>query len=300
MLSILIPNYNNNIIELVESLGNQADKIDIKYEVIIGDDASDKDIFRQNQTVTGRGNVKMTRQKERVGRSRIRNLLAEEANYEYLLFIDSDARVIHTDFLDNYLKNKDRAQVICGGTSYSEDPPDSKDRLLRWKYGKLREQRPASIRNKNPWVSFSTFNFLIHKPLFNKIRFDEDLSDYGHEDTLFGLQLKEYNISVHHIDNALLHTGLEKNTAFIEKTKKSLENLWALYRNQNYNTGFRDDIRLLRYYHCIERFGMKNLIILKFRCLQKLLERNLSGTHPSIILFQFYKLGYYCLISKRQ
>ena len=300
MLSILIPNYNNNIIELAESLGDQADKLDIKYEVIIGDDASDRDIFRKNKTVTGQGNVKITRQTERVGRSRIRNLLAKEARYKYLLFIDSDARVIHTDFLDNYLKNAGRAQVICGGTFYSEDPPDSEDMLLRWKYGKLREQRPASIRNKNPWVSLSTFNFLIHKSIFNKIRFDEDLSDYGHEDSLFGFRLKEYNISIHHIDNALLHTGLEKNTAFVEKTKMSLENLCDLYKSLNYHTGFRNDIKLLRYYHCIERFGMKNLIILKFRCLKKLLEKNLSGTHPSIILFQFYKLGYYCLISARQ
>ncbi len=109
--------------------------------------------------------------------------------------------------------------------------PGDPDKLLRWKYGKWREQRKASEKNKNPNEWFSTFNVLIEKTVFAKIRFNEELKQYGYEDTLMGYQLKKADIEVLHIDNGLIHEGLETNKEFLNKTKLGIENLSKLYEN---------------------------------------------------------------------
>ena len=76
-------------------------------------------------------------------------------------------------------------------------------RLLRWKYGRKKEQKKASDRNKHPYSRFSTFNVIIDKSIFSKFRFYEELKQYGHEDTLFSYQLKKAGIAIYHIDNGL-------------------------------------------------------------------------------------------------
>ena len=117
------------------------------------------------------------------------------------------------------------ASVICGGTLYNDSAPGDPDKILRWKYGRIREQKKAAERNKHPHSNFSTFNFLIEKSVFSKIRFNEELKQYGHEDTLLGYQLKKAGINVLHIDNGLIHEGVESNREFLNKTKLGIENL---------------------------------------------------------------------------
>ena len=97
--------------------------------------------------------------------------------------------------------------------------PGDPDKLLRWKYGKKKEQLKASERNKHAHASFSTFNVLIDKSIFSKIRFNEELKQYGHEDTLLGYQLNIAGINVLHIDNGLMHDGVESNQDFLTQNK---------------------------------------------------------------------------------
>jgi hypothetical protein len=78
-------------------------------------------------------------------------------------------------------------------------------------------------RAKHPWASFTGFNFIIDKSIFMKIRFNEDLKQYGHEDTLLGYQLRIAGVEIIHIDNALIHDGVESNEVFIAKTKLGVE-----------------------------------------------------------------------------
>jgi hypothetical protein len=132
-------------------------------------------------------------------------------------------------FLQKWLEYLPQNRVICGGVLYHESPPGDPDKILRWKYGRRKDQLKASERNKNPYTHFITFNVLIDKSIFSKIRFYEELKQYGHEDTLFGYQLKKAGIDVLHIDNGLLHEGLETNRDFITKMKLSIENLSKLY-----------------------------------------------------------------------
>jgi len=68
-------------------------------------------------------------------------------------------------------------------------------------------KKSAVERNKHPHRGFSTFNVLFEKSVFSKIRFNEELKQYGHEDTLLGFQLKKAGIDILHIDNGLMHEG---------------------------------------------------------------------------------------------
>ena len=124
-----------------------------------------------------------------------------------------------------------------------------------------------SERNKHPHAGFSTFNVLIDKSVFSKIRFNEELKQYGHEDTLMGYQLKKAGIDILHIDNGLMHEGLESNKEFLNKTKLGIENLSKLYDNVTDKKAFSETVRILRIYN-----------ILKFIRLTRILAGILSGT----------------------
>ena len=110
--------------------------------------------------------------KNNVGRSAIRNLLANKAQYNFLLFLDCDVIIQKEDFLDSYVQeiNKGEAKVICGGRLYPSTMKDA-SRKLRWKYGVLSESKSANIRAKHPHQSFMTNNFVIEKELLKNNSF---------------------------------------------------------------------------------------------------------------------------------
>ncbi len=299
MLSILIPNYGHNIKKLVEDILVQIKQVSFSVEIIVGDDGSEEAVFIENLKSENLPAVRFIRQEKSVGRSAIRNLLAENALYPYMLFIDSDAEVRNPSFLKNYYNELKNANVIVGGTAYPEDPPSDAALLLRWKYGKKREESPASVRSVKPWAAFSGFNFLIERDLFQSIKFDEEIADYGHEDTFLGYQLMKKNIPVKHIDNPLIHTGLDNAGYFLEKTRKGVEGLWKLYAKTGFDPEFSRDNQLLQSLEKIMKLKMKGVIALKFRIFRKLLEKNLTGENPSILFFQLYKLGYLCTKVKK-
>ncbi|NJK86510.1 MAG: hypothetical protein HC906_11610 [Bacteroidales bacterium] len=141
-----------------------------------------------------------------------------------------------------------------------------------------------------------TNNFLISKGLFDKIRFHEGIMGYGHEDTLFGYDLKKMNIQILHIDNPLIHIGLEQNGFFLEKTRESIKNLKYIAGINNHEKVFVKDIKLLYYYKLSERSGMKKIIRLFFNSWVHKLEQNLMSEKPSLFVFDLYKLGYMCSI----
>ena len=140
--------------------------------------------------------------------------------------------------------------MVCGGTSYRPNPPE-RDCLLRWTYGMRCEIRSAAERNKQPNAQFSTFNFLIQKELFSEIRFNELLRNYGHEDTLFGFELRKKGITITHIDNPLYHVGIDTNKVYLEKTREGVENLKILIEQYEDKEALVKDIRVIRHpLHC--------------------------------------------------
>jgi hypothetical protein len=295
MLSILIPVYNFNSLQLVRNLNYQGLKAEIPYEILVMDDGSTI-LYQDNNKINELPNCYYTSSPINIGRAAIRNRLADVAHFNYLLFIDCDASVCSDKFIQNYIPYLNKNQVVCGGCNYDKQLID-RSYSLRWIYGKKREERIASKKNSSVFNSFTTFNFLIPKEVFMAIRFNEKIKSYGHEDTLFGHNLRAKNNFYIHIDNPLKHLGLDENKLFLTKTEESIRTLFSLYQSKEYPFLITDS-RLLSYYQIILKKKLLLPIRILFCLTRHILFLQLTSSYPLLVLFDFYKLGYLCEISK--
>lgn len=296
MLSILIPTYNYDCLRLVESLNAQALGLDIKYEILVIDDCSSIS-YPGNKNINGLANCQYTELDKNIGRAKIRNLLATKAQYDKLLFIDCDAEISSDSFLKRYMGFMNEESVVCGGCMYNEKGTDSGS-LLRLYYGIKRESRTAKERQEKPYLSFSSFNFLISKSIFEQIKFNENIREYGHEDTIFGCELVHRKITIYHIDNALIHAGLEPSTVFLEKTKTSINNLILIHQQKNsIYPNINKEIKLLYAFKRLEKLHLHKIFGFLFNTIKTPIEKNLLGEKPNIHLFDLYKLTYLCFLN---
>jgi glycosyltransferase involved in cell wall biosynthesis len=294
-ISLLIPVFDYDIVALVHSMKSAIGKVPEFTEILIGDDGSSPE-YREKYKSLEDDAVKIVYSPKNIGRSAIRNKLALEAKGDFLIFIDADAMLPGTAeaYILKWLPMIHVARVLCGGTLYHDSPPGDPDKLLRWKFGKWREQRKAADRNKHPSAGFSTFNVLIEKSVFSKIRFNEELKQYGHEDTLLGYQLKKAGIDILHIDNGLMHEGLESNKEYLNKTKLGIENLSMLYDNVTDKNAFCETLRILRAYKKIEFFRLTRIMAGIFIRYRERMEIRLDSSNISLLLFGFYKMCMFC------
>ncbi len=297
MLSILIPTYNFSIVSLVKSLHDQLKNQNISYEIICLDNNSNSEISTINAEINKYNFCIYELLSKDVGRSKIRNLLAEKSKYKWLLFLDADVLPVNNNFIERYLKsvNDNVIKVIYGGLKYYDKKPTS-DKLLRWVYGKKREEISLDQRIKTDEIHFSSANFLIDKRTFNKIKFDELLTKYGHEDTLLGIELRKKNISITQIDNPVYHLGLDLNDLFIEKSRKAVENLMYLQKKNKINI---NDNRLLKSFNNLTKIKMDYLMALFFKKYANKMKENLNSRKPSLFIYDLYRLGYLSKIYKK-
>ncbi len=294
MLSILIPVYNFDIREFVAELHAQAVKCAIDFEILCCDDGSENQFKEINKSVNEFSNVRYWELPDNIGRSKIRNTLARSAIYDHLLFLDCDSKIYSSEFILTYVKNSRNNSVICGGTSYESAPPQDKRKYLKWLYGTKREVISAEKRQRNPYKSFKIYNLFISRSIFFDIQFDEDLTEYGHEDTLFGSMLSKKKIPVLHINSPLCHVGLDFPEEFLSKTEKGLQNLIYILKSKSDIKG----IKILSYYKLVKMLGLGFLVQGVYTRLQKKIVSNLNSGNPSLLLYDFYKLGYLISIDK--
>lgn len=288
MLSILIPTYNYNIYSLVQGLYEQAVQLNIDFEIVVLDDGSTK-FVEENSKINSLDNCFFTINSDNLGRSKTRNLLAKNATYNWLLFLDADTFPKSNQFLANYLLHfDDNSDAINGGIVYQLESPE-KNKLLRWKYGIEREALSAEKRNDNPYLSFLTLNFLIRKDVFNAVSFNEDIPNLRHEDTLFSYDLSQKNIKIKHIENPIIHYGLDTSEQFLKKSKEAVQNL--KYLNDN-NLITSDYVKLLKLSNSIKALGLKSLFAQLHKIFSKKIEKNLLSQKPSMYLFDFYRVTY--------
>ena len=294
-LSICIPVYNQDVTSLVHELHRQASRSSCVFEILLMDDGSTS-FLEENGALDALEGVRYVRLPQNVGRSAIRNKLADEARYEYLIFMDCDVFPLDDSFLERYIRMEGH-DVVMGGYHYGGQPTSDKH-ILRWKYGKEREERSAEERSVRPNDSFSTFNFMIRRSLFERVRFDESLRGYGHEDTLFGLSLKREGISVTHIDNALSHLNYDTSDVFLQKSLNAVANLQVICQRMGYAEDLAESIRILRCFKRIDRFGLSTLFAKIYPLVRPLCEKKLLGKHPSLFIFDLYRLIYLCVCSR--
>ncbi len=294
MYTICLPVYNYDICGLVASLVKQALAANMPYEILVIDDASQGDFVAINKSILAYKNTRFIGLDKNIGRATIRNLLAQEAQYDYLIFMDCDAETVDNQYLERYIDLIDGAQkVVYGGRVYTEKV-QFEAWYFRWLYGVQRECAPARVRELHPNRSFITFNFMVSKAVFEQVKFNETITNYGHEDTLFGYELGQKNIIIQHIDNPLVHIGLEDAPTFIAKTGQGIINLLQLYQLNLYENEWLAEVKLMRYFLIIKKIKMINLVTTFFGVTKSYLLRNLNSSKPSLLVFDLWKLGCVC------
>lgn len=288
MISILIPVYNYDVRPLVSRLHHQVSTALVPVEIICMDDCSDHEFNKLNDELVSLVDVKFIKLNKNIGRSAIRNRLAEMATYEYLLFMDCDSMPETDVFIFNYAAFLAPDTVLYGGRTYSPEKPFNKDLFFHWLYGSTREVKSAGERSENPYSSFMSNNFVIPKKIMLEIGFDESLKQYGHEDTVFGLELKKRSVHIHHLNNPLRHTGLETAAVFLRKSEQAIENLLMLMQKHE----LQSEIKLLRYFVKTQKWGLHPFIYLWFYFFSSFLKARLLGANPNLRTFDLYKLGY--------
>ncbi len=292
MLSICIPVYNVKVGKLVMALSEQAKGLDVPVEIVIIDDHSDEVYHKENKALETEG-IKYIYLPENIGRSRIRNLFLKHVQYNYLLFLDCDSEVLDKQFLAKYITEIERDErVICGGRVYANTMPDRSTRL-HWKYGRTKESKPANIRQLNPNASFMTNNFVVEKNVFEAVQLNEKLNGYGHEDTLFGHELKLKGVAIKHIDNPVLHAELHSNEVFMDNTDSAIRNLNSIMKFMGNDEDFINDITLLRVYYRFKKWNLLFLIRFLFAINRPLIRPSLCSGFDNMFALDFYKLGYF-------
>lgn len=300
MLSVNIPVYNIEVVDLVKNLHQQATILDIDFEIRVYDDGSDEIFKSLNRIVKSKPNVIYKEMRKNHGRAAIRNRMGADSVFQWLLFIDADSKIISPNYLNNYLENLSENRVLCGGTAYSKQKPSDSEKLFRWTYGTKREAVSATVRNRSKGFIITSNNFLIARETLQEINFREELREYGHEDTLLGYDLFCAGVEIFHIQNPLEHTGLESTQAFLKKSCLALENLKKIGEELlDGDRMFYRQVNFLRKYKRLTFFVPSGIIARLFKKYRNKIEENLKGKRPSLRFFDLYKLGYFASIKNR-
>lgn len=299
MISVLIPVYNFDIGPLVTCLSAQIQDGKLTdAEIIILDDASHESFRLVNRRVADLPAVVYEELPQNIGRSAIRNVLAARAHNACLIFLDCDSGIENQNFLKNYIEAFEAGnRLVCGGRTYPAAP--LKNEMLHWKYGKYRESQPADIRKKSDWA-FQSNNFCIDRSIFQQLAFDERLKGYGHEDTLFGIGIKNLNIKILHIENPVVHLGLEDSNTFLNKTNEALHNLHQLVASHPLSSEVQESVTLLIACNTLKKKRLQYTLLTIYRGLKPLILKNLTGKRPRLMLFNLYKLGYFCTLNLKK
>ena len=290
MLSVLIPVYNWDVTDLANELHKQSQLLNVPFEVMVVDDFSTNPATKKANAEIHLENFKLIELEKNVGNAEARNILARNAKFDWLLFLDSDMIPVHSDFVKLYWNQiqQDDFDIMSGGILYQKNvAPEFK---LKWLHGTKTEEQ---IDNKDPYLEIRGNNFLVRKEIFLQNPFGGLPENYGYVDTHFGLKLKQSQARVKIIDNPCYHLGLETNETFVKKYRKSVKNAFWLYHHY---PEMADNLRLIQSYKKVKKLRLNKPIELFFNVFENLMLRNLHSENPSLFVFQLYKLGYICTL----
>ena len=285
-LSILIPCYNCQCVELVKGLVTQCEDIEgLRYEVIVADDGStDKHLCLLNEELLDLEHVRYITREKNIGRACIRNFLVQQATYEWVLFVDSDLSIIREDYILSYIQLDSTFLVAYGGYEVGNENTTN----LRYLYEKdAAPKHTTEQRKRHPYHHLHTANLMMKRTTALTYPFDERFKRYGFEDVLLGKRLQEHNVRIAQINNPLLFDHFETNDSYMEKTEEALQ---TLYTFRNELSGFSSLLTLN--YH-LRRWGLHYLILFIFQQKRRKWRTILCGERPNLKLYIIYKLGYF-------
>lgn len=286
MISILIPIYNFDCRALVKALHGQIEASGKEYEIVVADDASTEQLDAIKE-ISLLPYVKFFQFKENQGRSKTRNFLASKAKFRYLLFIDCDAEVCSDSYLQNYIDIL-KPGICCSGGRTPYNGVYGAEYSLTVMYN--REVEAHYTKNK----TFISFNFIIDRELFNKVSFNEQVVGYGHEDTLFALDIAKQG-TISYIDNGLVHREILSNEEYLRKVEVSCCKLYHMQELLS-DSEMRHAFKVWRAYAALKSAGLSGAMAKWYKKRRDALKKRLFSENPKLYWLQLYKIGYLCNI----
>jgi len=282
-ISILIPAYNYECTALVRTLQRQAASLPGNYEILVADDGStNTNVIARNRAINQLPHCRLLECSPNKGRACVRNYLARQAQYEWLLFLDCDMEVSDADFLQHYDETTGY-DVVDGGIRIGGDSLLLQGNIRYLYEHHVERHHTAAERSKHPYRSFRTTNFMVARHVMQEHPFNEQFRYYGYEDVLFGKELQQSNTSIVHIDNPTMLTDYETNPVFISKTEEGLRTLYQ----------FRTEIGDYSHLLVLSEKIPRRVVRLWHRLFGRWERKILVGKHPSLAVFNLYKLGYF-------
>ena len=293
MISILIPTYNYKVLSLVTALHKQLELVGVDYEIRVYDDGSTYP-EPENDSINNFKNSVYKKLEKNIGRTAIRNLMATEAKYDGIVFLDADVLPKNSNFIESYVKaiSNNDCDVIFGGISYEEDRP-IREKILRWVYGREREAKPVALRQKEPFFIISQ-NLCVRKCVF--LDANTLLENHYGLDNFFSNQLKKLKAKVLHIDNPVIHFGLEENDKFIKKALNAVETTVILEKKGLMDSDMRP---IQKSYLKLKKLHLRNAFSIVISMFKTTMERNFNSNNPNLFWFDLYRLNYYIQLKKK-
>jgi hypothetical protein len=207
------------------------------------------------------------------------------AKFDYLLFVDCDLKIDYHHYLRNYIEQIPTSDLVCGGIHYLPWPPTS-EYLLHWLYGTRREMKKSMKQNH-----FLSCNFMIRKSIFNKIRFNEEVIEYGHDNIYFGIELNKLNITRKHVFSPAAHNQLDYTDEFIERVKDSIFVAATYFKNNKVTLTQVKGFKFAKSYFILEKLKLSFILSKLFTLIASSIEKNLRGKYPILLFLDFYKVG---------
>jgi hypothetical protein len=91
-------------------------------------------------------------------------------------------------------------------------------------------------------------NFAIKKEIFNRLRFDENITNYGYEDVVFGLEAKKLGLRLISINNKVLN---EKQITQFKNypNKNEINNLYSILLKNNFSKSIKHTNSMMKEKH---------------------------------------------------
>ncbi|MDR2805311.1 MAG: hypothetical protein LBB85_06670, partial [Dysgonamonadaceae bacterium] len=134
--------------------------------------------------------------------------------------------------------------------------------------------------------------------IIEKYPFNEKIIRYGHEDSLFQMELEKHGLTIRFIRNPVIHIGLETNSRFIDKTQESVRNLYDLYASGVFNNMDIGKIRLLKTYILLRKWKADGLVNQLFPVMNWLNRKTNANGRPNLRVFDLYKLTFLTHIAR--
>lgn len=296
-LTILIPTFNDSARALVTELSRQASLISrLRYEIYVVDDGStDARVIAENARVGTLPYCHFVQTPHHDCRSAMRNAMARFGQYDWCLMVDARLTPCSASFLRSYLDSPVPAGGVAVGGVVVDGGADEQlltRENLRFRYERHEQARHSlAARQQRPYRSLRTTNFFFHRSVLQRVPYDERVKGYGYEDVLLGKALQVAGIPILHMDNPVAYTSFESNGAYINKVEEAMRTLSL----------FQKDLRgyspLLSLAQGLARWQLAPAVRLFHRLFGRMEKRQLTGRRPSLLVFKFYKLGFFMAMS---